>query len=77
MLVTDREYVGTKWFKYLIENEIDFIIRLKKGTYREAVDQSEGRSYEQLCNKVRRSKVASKVLNKSFVLEGMPLNLVV
>lgn len=77
VLVADREYVGTKWFKYLIENEIDFIIRLKRGTYREAVDQSEGRSYEQLCNKVRRSKVASKVLNKYFVVEGMPLNLVV
>ena len=81
VLVADREYVGTKWFKYLIENEtvrraIDFIIRLKRGTYKEAIDQSEGRSYEQLCDKVRRSKVASKVLNKPFVLEGMPLNFV-
>lgn len=77
VLVADREYVGTKWFKYLKENEIDFIIRLKRGTYKEAIDQSEGRSYEQLCDKVRRSKVARKVLNKPFVLEGMPLNFVV
>ena len=69
--------MGISWLRFLIDNEIDFIIRLKKGTYKEAVDQSEGRSYEQLRNKVRRSKVASKVLNKSFVLEGMPLNLVV
>lgn len=77
VLIADREYVGTKWFKYLIENDIDFIIRLKRGTYMEAVDQSEGRSYVQLCNKIRRSKVAGKVLGKSFVLEGMPLNIVV
>lgn len=77
VLIADREYVGTKWFKYLIENEIDFIIRLKSGTYKEAVDQSEGRSYEQLCSKVKRSKVAGKVLNKSFVLEDMLLSFVV
>lgn len=30
-----------------------------------------------MCNKVKRSKVAGKVLGKSFVLEGMPLHLVV
>lgn len=77
VLIADREYVGTKWFKYLINNDIDFIIRLKRGTYMEAVDQSEGRSYMQLCNKIRRSKVAGKVLGKSFILEGMPLNIVV
>jgi hypothetical protein len=77
VLIADREYIGTSWFEYLINNEIDFIIRLKSGTYREAMDQSEGRSYGQLCNKVRRSKVASKVLGKPFVLEGMPLNFIV
>lgn len=77
VLIADREYIGTKWFKYLIDNEIDFIIRLKSGTYKDAVDESAGRSYEQLRSKVKRSKVASKVLGKSFVLEGMQLNFVV
>jgi len=77
VLIADREYIGTAWFKYLLDSDIDFIIRLKSGTYREAVDRSAGRSYVQLCSKVKRSKVAGKVLGKSFVLEGMPLNLVV
>ncbi len=77
VLIADREYIGTAWFKYLLESDIDFIIRLRRGTYQEAVDQSGGRSYEQLCKKVRRSKVEGKVLNKSFVLEGMPLHFVV
>ncbi|WP_373511251.1 transposase, partial [Persicitalea sp.] len=66
-----------KWLKYLIDNEIDFIVRLKSGTYKEAIDQSAGRSYMQLCSKVKRSKVAGKVLGKPFVLEEIPLNFVV
>ena len=77
VLIADREYIGTKWFKHLLDNEIDFIIRLRSGTYKEAVDQSEGRNYEQLRSKVKRSKVAGKVLGKSFFLEGMLLNFVV
>ncbi len=77
VLIADREYIGTKWFRCLIDNEIDFIIILKSGTYKNAVNQSAGRSYEQLRRKVKRSKIASKVLGKSFVLEGMPLSFVV
>lgn len=77
VLIADREYIGTKWFKYLLDNKIDFIIRLKSGTYKEAVDQSEGKGYEDLRSKVKRSKVASKILSKPFVLEEMLLNFVV
>jgi len=77
VLVADREYIGTKWFKYLLDNEIDFIVRLKSGTYKDAVDKSAGRSYEQLRSKVKRSKVASKTLSKPFVLEEMLLHFVV
>ena len=77
VLIADREYIGVKWLKYLIDNEIDFIVRLKSGTYKEAIDQSAGRSYMQLCGKVKRSKVVGKVLGKPFVLEEMPLNFVV
>lgn len=60
-----------------MNNEIDFIIRLKSGAYKEAVDQAEGRSYEGLRGKVKPSKVASKILSKPFVLEEMLLNFVV
>jgi hypothetical protein len=77
VLIADREYIGTVWFKYLLDNEIDFIIRLKSGTYKEAVDQAEGRSYEGLRGKVKRSKVASKILSKPFVLKDMLLNFIV
>jgi hypothetical protein len=77
VLIADREYLGTKWFRYLIDSEIDFIIRLKSGTYKEAVDQAGGRGYEDMRSKVKRSKVASKILSKPFVLKDMLLNFVV
>jgi len=31
-LFADREFVGIKWFGYLIENNIKFVIRIKKNT---------------------------------------------
>ena len=31
-LFADREFIGIKWFGYLIENKIKFVIRIKKNT---------------------------------------------
>lgn len=43
VLLADREYIGEKWFKYLKDNGLDFVIRLKKGAYKNYVDdQREG-----------------------------------
>ena len=77
VLIADREYIGASWFRFLMDSDIDFVIRLKSGTYREAINHSAGKSYEQLCSKVAHSKVAGKVLGKPFVLEEMPLSFVV
>ncbi|MEM9985104.1 MAG: transposase [Bacteroidota bacterium] len=77
VLLADREYIGTKWFKLLKSSNIPFVIRLRKKTYQAAIDQAPGRSYEQIKGKVRRSKVPYKTLRKDFCLEGMDLALVV
>jgi len=76
-LIADREYIGTDWFNYLINSEIDFVIRLKHKTYKEAINQSKGKAYEQMIRKVMASKIPDKALSKSFKLEGMSLNFVV
>lgn len=76
-LIADREYIGTKWFNFLIINKIDFVIRLKYKTYKEAINQSKGKSYNQMIQKVMASKIPDKALSKSFKLEGMLLNFVV
>ena len=72
-LIADREYLGTDWFKFLLDSKIDFVIRLREKAYKEAINKSKGRSYEELKKKVAGSKVRKKVLKKSFVLQGMDL----
>lgn len=77
ILIADREYEGKEWFKFLIENKLDFVIRLKYGHYQAAIDQAEGKTYQALINKVKRSKLNNKAVKKSFYLEGMLLHFVV
>lgn len=39
VLLADREYIGDKWFKYLKNKGLEFVIRLKKRVYKEYVDE--------------------------------------
>ena len=39
ILLADREYIGEKWFKYLKNRGLNFVIRLKKNNYRHYVDE--------------------------------------
>lgn len=38
ILLADREYIGEEWFKYLKDNKLEFVIRLKKGIYKDYID---------------------------------------
>lgn len=76
ILLADREYIGTDWFKYLINNDIDFVIRLKEKAYKTAINESFGKSYDQIKAKILRSKVHYKTVNKWFNLEGMRLQFI-
>ena len=38
ILLADREYIGRDWFKWLKDRGIDFVIRLKRGIYKEEID---------------------------------------
>jgi len=54
ILLADREYIGEEWFKYLINKDIEFVIRLKKNTYRWYVDnQRQGKTalYKHQCHR--------------------------
>ena len=73
ILLADREYIGSDWFKFLLENKIDFVIRLRSKNYKTAVNDGRGKTYEELEAKVLRSKKQSKVLGKKIKLEGMDL----
>lgn len=38
VLLADREYIGEEWFKCLKDSKIGFVIRLKKGIYKDYID---------------------------------------
>ena len=38
VLLADREYIGEEWFNYLKSKGLEFVIRLKKGVYKEYID---------------------------------------
>jgi hypothetical protein len=76
-LIADREYIGKEWFKLLVDKGLDFVIRSKVKTYKSAIDSSPGKSYDELIQKVLRSKRPYKAVRKRFELNGMTLYFVV
>ncbi len=63
-LLADREYIGQKWFKYLKDNGIAFVIRLRFGDYFEQVDQAGGKDYRAMLHKCRcKGKLVKKQVN--------------
>lgn len=54
-LLADREYVGVEWFNFLLDKEINFVIRIRLGDYETQVNQTPGLSYDQLLTKTHYS----------------------
>ena len=77
ILIADREYIGISWFKYLTDNELGFVIRLKKNIYHEAINKAKGKTVQELVQKVKRSKIPHKSVQKTFELDGMKLTFTV
>lgn len=66
-LIADREYVGTCWFAHLVKHKLDFIVRLKKNTYRKYVNQSSGDAYSKMEKKALKRKHG---VSKFIEIEG-------
>lgn len=76
-LIADREYIGIDWFKYLIDSNLHFVIRLKKNAYHNAINTAKGKTVKELIQKVQRSKIPYKSVQKAFELDGMKLTFTV
>ncbi|MBA2760721.1 MAG: transposase [Segetibacter sp.] len=70
ILLADREYIGEEWFCFLQANSIDFVIRLRKKNYKQAVDAAVGKSYTALEKKTLRSRKGGKAVGKTIFLQG-------
>jgi hypothetical protein len=77
ILIADREYIGIGWIKYLVINDLLFVIRLKKNTYHDYINAAPGKTVDELIQKVKRSKLPHKSIRKKFILDGIELFFVV
>ena len=71
ILLADREYIGRKWFKYLYDNNLDFVIRIRDKNYQKEIDACSGKTWEEMKQKVIRSKKSNKALRKRIRLQGV------
>lgn len=67
-LLADREYVGKEWFKFLKNNEIHFVIRLRVTDYQDEVNQAKGCNYLALIN---RCATRNRVIKKQIWLNNV------
>ncbi len=77
LLLADREYIGKDWFNYLINNKVDFVIRLRKTDYKSVVNEYKGLSHKAMSKKVLKSTIHQKSISKLIELEGLTLQFVV
>lgn len=70
ILLGDREYIGIDWFKLLIDNDLNFVIRLRYKAYKTVFNECEGLDYEKIIAKVLRSKIPHKTIKKRVQIEG-------
>lgn len=66
-LIGDREYIGSLWLKYLKENGLSFVIRLRDNNYNDAINAT-GKTIEKL--EKRAKKHLGKAFSKAFELNG-------
>jgi hypothetical protein len=66
-LLADREYVGKEWFKFLKDNKIHFVIRLRVGDYFDDVNAANGKDYGRMRHKCSNK---SKLVKKQIFLDG-------
>lgn len=76
ILIADREYIGTDWFKDLESRGIYFVIRVKEGIYHHAVNVGSGLSWHKMKAKAKRKPKGKKV-SKRIILEGQKLHYII
>jgi Transposase DDE domain len=74
VMVADREYIGSDWFKVLKDNKIDFVIRLREGNYKHAI-RAAGIKSEKLERKAL--KRVGSIFCKPFALDGQSYYLLI
>jgi hypothetical protein len=56
ILIADREFIGEDWFRYLTDNQIDFVVRVSKTCYKLPVSKAWGSSHAYLEKRASKRK---------------------
>lgn len=72
-LLADREYIGKEWFKFLKDNKIHFVIRLRMGDYAQEVGAAKGNDYKRMISKCGWKE---KLVKKQIFLLGQPFTII-
>ncbi len=75
-LLADREYIGRKWFKYLSDKGLHFVVRVKEGIYHDEINADGGRTWQQL-KSIASRKTKGKKVSKKIKVEGLDLHYIV
>ena len=70
VLLADREFIGEAWFRFLIEENIPFVVRIKEGYLVEGIRDGYRVPIRELLKKLGHKK---KILNHPIVLWGHSL----
>lgn len=72
-LIADREYVGRQWLKYLSDQGLTFVIRVKEGIYHEEINGQKGRTWVQL-KAIAKKKARGKKVSKRIKIGALDLH---
>lgn len=74
MLLADREFIGDKWFSFLLQNRIHFMIRLKAEQYKRLIDSTIPVRFDKL---KRKASGGRKLAHTTIVVKGYTLNYII
>ena len=69
-LVADREFIGKKWFGFLIEENIPFVIRIRSHFVAEGINEKCPEQVHELCKQLN---AKGEMINRRVVLWGYEL----
>lgn len=75
-LLADREYIGREWLKYLSDQGLTFVIRVKEGIYHEEINGEKGRTWIQL-KAIAKKKVRGKKVSKRIRIGELDLHYII
>jgi Transposase DDE domain len=73
-LLADREYIGKQWFKFLKDNQIHFVIRLRLTDYQQDVNTAKGSNYQKM---ILRCASKNKLVKKQILLDGIAYTFII